>query len=154
MSKTDNTTKMTATDFWKTLRDWRIVRQFLISWAFAAVGGVATNVLFSFGPRLYKLSTRLIGPHLTQVLIAIAVICMGVIAHWFKRLNQRSYGIVEVVFGCVSGLCIALSMTPATAALTQWASLVGCSYVVARGLNNMYDAKSKLNTPSPSTSQT
>jgi hypothetical protein len=137
--------RITPLEFWRELRRRGEVKQFLINIGFAALGGAITTFAFDYGPILYRLSTRLIGPHRTQVIIGIAVIAVGVMAHWFKRINQFGYGIVEVFFGGVSGFLLAFTMTPATAARTQWASLVACSYVVARGLNNMHDAKRKHN---------
>jgi hypothetical protein len=49
--------------------------------------------------------------------------------------------LIEVIFGTMSGFSIAFGITPDRATLVQWASLVGCSYVVARGLSNMYEGK-------------
>jgi hypothetical protein len=89
---------------------------------------------------LYPKINRLIGSHATQILLGILVLCMGIGAHWFKRMNQLWYGMVEIMFGAFSGFCIAYTMYPSTAHLTQWSSLVGCAYVIARGFNNVSDA--------------
>ena len=77
------------------------------------------------------------------MVIGVGVLVIGVLAHYFKRYSQLAYGVVEVVIGGASGFSIAFSLSPDHINLTQWASIVGCTYVVARGLNNVYDAKVK-----------
>ena len=85
-----------------------------------------------FGPALYSWMTNLVGTYFTQMVVASAVICVGIGAHFFKLKSQRWYGIVEVIFGVVSGFSIALTLTPTKPWLAQAATLVGCAYVIAR----------------------
>lgn len=125
---------------------WRRARRSLLE-SIAALGfGIALAQTFKHGRALYVAMILALGPHIVQIGIGVIVVGFGIGAHWFRRLNQRWYGMVEVVFGAVSGFTIAFSMIPSRPAPSQWASLVGCAYVVARGLNNMSDAKAKLNT--------
>jgi hypothetical protein len=42
---------------------------------------------------------------------------------------------------------IALRIVPGGSLLSQWIALGGASYVVARGLNNIEDAKKSVSTP-------
>ena len=48
-----------------------------------------------------------------------------------------------MVFGTVSAFAIAAAFTPERAMLPQCASLLGCTYVIARGLNNISEANAK-----------
>jgi hypothetical protein len=98
------------------------------------------------GPALYAITARAISPHLTQLLIGSFVVAVGFAAHWFKGKNQHWYGRIEVLFGIVSAFSIAVSLSADRPWLPQGATLVGCAYVIARGMNNMSDAKAKLNT--------
>jgi hypothetical protein len=107
-----------------------------------AVGLIASGrgLLFK-GPPLYSWAARTIGTYLTHLIIGAVVVFLGIAAHWFKGKNQRWYGMVEVLFGSISGFGIALNISPRNSWLTQGAALVGCAYVIARGLNNIADAK-------------
>jgi hypothetical protein len=95
------------------------------------------------GLALYALTARTIGPHLTQISIGTIVACIGFAAHWFKGKSQHWYGMVEVIFGIVSGFSIALNLSADHPWLPQGARLVGCAYVIARGMNNVSEAKAK-----------
>jgi len=103
--------------------------------------GVALRELQHHRVRIYQWLVELIGAYKAQDSIAVVVVATGFGAAWFKRKSQKWYGFVEIGFGIISGFSIALNMTIITAALPQWASLVGCAYVIARGLNNVSDAE-------------
>jgi uncharacterized membrane protein (GlpM family) len=76
-----------------------------------------------------------------QAIVATVVFGMGVVAHWFKRMNQRWYGMVEVMLGAAAAVNISVRLMPGQTLLSQWEGLIGCAYVVARGLSNCSDAK-------------
>ena len=82
-----------------------------------------------------------LGTHGTQVVIGTGICLMGFGAHAFKKHNQFLYGVVEVIFGGSSAFAVALGISSRSATPSQWATLVGCAYVIARGLNNVSDAK-------------
>jgi hypothetical protein len=48
---------------------------------------------------------------------------------------------LEVLFGVVSAVTVALRMIPGNSTLTQGVALVGSGYVIARGLNNVRDGR-------------
>ena len=81
-----------------------------------------------------------------QFLVAIVVVSMGVFAHWFKRMNQAWYGGVECAFGVIYGISTAFGIRPGEPMFGHWATLVGCIYIIARGLNNISDARGKART--------
>jgi hypothetical protein len=85
-------------------------------------------------------SLRRFGDHLVQLLIIGLVIGVGFFAHEFKKWDQYFYGLVEVCFGICSTIILVFSIAPAEMHLTQWASLIGTAYVIARGRNNIHDA--------------
>ena len=105
----------------------------IIAFSFAAM------IVFSrmYGYRLYVDSVRVFGTYYTQLLIGIIVITTGLLAHRFKQWNQIWYGAVEVIFGCVSSIAIASSLSPSNRILGPLSSLIGCAYVIARGMNNV-----------------
>jgi hypothetical protein len=90
---------------------------------------------------LYPLMVQRLGLRPAQLVIASAVVAAGMCAYWFKRLNQRWYGIVEVLFGSISAISIASGLDPGQALFSRWAALAGCAYVVARGLNNYFESE-------------
>jgi hypothetical protein len=91
--------------------------------------------------------------------VAVTVVSAGWSAHHFKRLNQLVYGYVEVFFGTISAIAIvsrtnfaAVQFTTLT--LAQYGALVGCAYVVARGLNNVQDSRDRQRTGETETETT
>jgi hypothetical protein len=132
----------------ETLRDrvlWEIFRKEIIREyvIIAATYAFGIPILLFWKP-IYLFLVRVVGPHWTHAIIGVVVCLMGIAAHYFKRINQRAYGVVEIVIGAASGFSIAFALSADHITLPQWASLIGCSYVVARGLNNVYDAKKEI----------
>jgi hypothetical protein len=79
-----------------------------------------------------------------KIIITAAVLGVGALAHWFKKKNQRAYGFVEVLFGLAAAANIVFSKaSPKDLLLAQWAGLVACTYVVARGLNNRFEGEAR-----------
>jgi hypothetical protein len=77
-------------------------------------------------------------------IITVAVLGTGALAHWFKKKNQKAYGFVEVLFGLAAAANIVFSKSsPRDLLLVQWAGLVACTYVVARGLNNRFEGEAR-----------
>ncbi len=84
------------------------------------------------------------GLHGAQFLTGVGVLLMGCLAHWFKQKSQAWYGWLEVLFGLSYGFTVAFGIRPGEPMFGHWATLVGCVYIIARGLNNQSDAKRKL----------
>jgi hypothetical protein len=87
------------------------------------------------------------GLHGAQFILGVGVLVAGFFAHWFKQKSQKWYGFLEVVFGLCYGFSVAFSIRPGEPMFARWATLVGCVYIVARGLNNQSDAKRLRPTP-------
>jgi 4-hydroxybenzoate polyprenyltransferase len=77
-----------------------------------------------------------LGLQFTQLLIAFLIMGIGTGAYFFKRKNQKWYGIVEILIGFLSAVVVAGSLLPHKLDLAKWATLAGSAYVVARGLEN------------------
>jgi len=101
---------------------------------------IMVRLIVLMTPRTVTSLSSSLGIRNIQFSIAVGVIIVGVLAFLFKRKNQLLYGITEICFGIVSAVTLATSALPSEMRLTQWASLVGCVYVVARGLANVSDA--------------
>jgi hypothetical protein len=98
--------------------------------------------------RFLRSVTAVFGLHLTQLLVSVLVIAVGWSAHRFKLRNKLWYGYVEVVFGAGSAIAVVSRVNFAaiefrSLTLAQYAALVGTAYVVARGLNNITEAKER-----------
>ena len=88
--------------------------------------------------------THFLGAHGAQFLVATLIIASGFLAHEFKKKDQLMYGRVEICFGISSAIALSFSISPIDMHLTQWASLLGAAYVIARGRNNAHDAMRTL----------
>src|ERR1700680_4558093 len=71
-----------------------------------------------------------------QFVVMGVVVAAGFAAFFFKRRSQLTYGLVELCFGCLSSIRISLSLGTDLHYSSKWAELVGCAYIVARGLSN------------------
>jgi hypothetical protein len=101
-------------------------------------------VLFTFlmmghGEQIFHASIKEFGLHVTQILVSIAIVGIGVVAHFFKRWNQGLYGLVEMVFAAAAVFGVARTLTPEKLLLAQWATLGGFAYVVSRGWGNVWE---------------
>jgi len=104
----------------------------------------AVRLVWNHGPAWFAFASHILGIYGAQSTTAAAVIVAGVCAHWFKQKKQKWYGMVEVAFGGVAGWSICFTLAPGQALFSQWAALVGCAYVIARGLNNWAEANEKM----------
>ena len=102
--------------------------------------GVFIETIIGMGSVVFKWLVRTFGIHLAQFAIFCGVVAVGAFAHWFKQKNQKWYGVVEVAFGAASAGSVSFRMMPGPL-FAQWATLAGCAYVIARGLNNISQAK-------------
>lgn len=129
------------------LRDvhrWRKFSSDLVRELIFVAATYGAMVLFgNYGKSTYLYLVRVVGPHRTQFIIWLGICAVGLVAHYFKRMSQRWYGMVEVIIGVASAFSIAIGLAPDRISLAQWSSLVGCAYVIARGMNNVYDATTK-----------
>lgn len=92
---------------------------------------------------ILKALSRWFGLYGMRSLVSLFVIGFGFGAHLWKQKNQRSYGLSEVLFGIVAGTFIMFTLTPDKSFLSQWVGLGGAAYIIARGMNNVAEAKKK-----------
>ena len=118
--------------------------EYLLVIVVALIGKFGASPIEHYVTEAYIVAVRVIGLYGTQFLIGAGIVSLGLFAHWFKGKNQRLYGIIEVLFGSLSAFAIAFSLPSDNISLTEYASLVGSSYVVARGMSNMSEAKRRL----------
>jgi len=75
---------------------------------------------------------------LLNLIVALAVFVVGWIAYEGKRNHQFRYGIVEILVAMVTAMVSASGIDfskPDT--FTRVATIIGCVYIVSRGLENM-----------------
>ena len=72
--------------------------------------------------------------------LAVGVLPLGYGAHYFRTRNFRFYGMSEILLGVSTafGVTIRSQFQP-----TQAVALIGATYVVARGFNNVAEARLK-----------
>ena len=91
------------------------------------------------GEKMFHASINEFGLHVTQILVSIAIVGIGVAAHFFKRWNQGLYGLVEMGFAAAAVFGVASTLTAQKLLLAQWATLGGFAYVVSRGSDNVWE---------------
>ncbi|HEX4031159.1 MAG TPA: hypothetical protein VHX20_12395 [Terracidiphilus sp.] len=117
-------------------------RWLFIAWAASVIGGEVFAFFFKTASPAAT-EARFVREHLYPILIAAAVFALGLTAHWYKQKNQHMYGVVEIVFGIFLSVSIAIAVFLGRGSATQWGSLLACAYVIARGCNNVAEAKAK-----------
>jgi hypothetical protein len=133
---------------WAGVREYRTGRLRRSFWLAPAGTILALLLIFNQG-RYTGIGTwvvAVLGLHATQALAAVIVIFLGWGAHEFKRRSKLYYGYLEVCFGALSAIAIVttvnfVAVQFSNLRLTQILGLVGSAYVVARGLNNCYEAR-------------
>ena len=83
---------------------------------------------------------------MTQILVSIAIVGIGVAAHFFKRWSQGLYGLVEMVFVAAAVFSVASTLRAQKLLLAQWATLGGFAYVVSRGSDNVWEYRQRVQT--------
>jgi len=111
-------------------------------------------IIENFEPRVFHFVTGAVGLHSTQFIVAMLVVAAGFGAHRFKQTSKLFYGYSEVAFGVLSAVLVVTRINFVAAefrslSLAQYGTLVGCAYVVARGLNNISEAKQEKTAPVP-----
>jgi hypothetical protein len=101
-------------------------------------------LMMGHGEQIFHAAINEFGLHATQILVSIAIIGIGVAAHFFKRWNQGLYGLVEMAFAAASAFGVARALTPQKMLLAQWATLGGFAYVVSRGLGDVWEYRQTL----------
>jgi hypothetical protein len=101
-------------------------------------------LMMGHGEQIFHASINEFGLHLTQILISIAIVAIGVAANFFKRWNQGLYGLVELVFAAAAVFGVARTLTPQTLLLAQWATLAGFAYVVSRGWGDIWEYRQQI----------
>jgi hypothetical protein len=117
---------------------------FLFVSQFIYAMGISSAIVGLIGTTVDCVSFRLPGKYVN--LMAFAVLPVGYAAHRFKKQNQLRYGVVEVL----TGMATAIGATARTEFQpTQALAIIGAIYVVARGFNNISDARPKAVATSP-----
>jgi hypothetical protein len=101
-------------------------------------------LMMGHGEQLFHASINEFGLHVTQILVSIAIVGIGVAAHFFKRWHQGLYGLVEMVFAAAAVFGVARTLTPQTLLLAQWATLAGFAYVVSRGWGDIWEYRETI----------
>jgi hypothetical protein len=94
------------------------------------------NVTTSTQSYLYFLKD-VFGQNGMRIVICAFFVAFGAVAHIWKKWDIYSFGISEVVFGCIAAWFITFRITPGQPLLSQWVGLGGTAYIIARGLNNI-----------------
>jgi hypothetical protein len=108
------------------------------------VSVVVVFLMIGQGEQLFHSSINEFGLHVTQILVSIAIVGIGVAAHFFKRWHQGLYGLVEMMFAAAAVFGVARTLTPQTLLLAQWATLGGFAYVVSRGWGDIWEYEQKI----------
>jgi cation transport ATPase len=98
-------------------------------------------IILSYGSRTYEVITGEFGEHAVQIAIALVTILIGVGVHFFRIKNLTLYALVEIAFGVASAFVISAGLSTAGRFLPRVAALVGCAYIVGRGLENLEKAR-------------
>ncbi len=125
-------------DLWRRRRVLK--RQVFLSIVF----GIVVAYVDAHGVAFFRFLTQRVHPLLLGLLFGTGVSVLGWTAHWFKLRNQIWYGAIEVVFGMISGFDISADFSINRPLAPQFAALIGCAYVIARGLNNVDEGRVKL----------
>ena len=93
----------------------------------------------------YALTLQKLGLQTTQLLLSAVIMGLGGLAYVFKQKDQRMYGIIEIIFAGAASVITSRQVRLGGDLASPIASLVGCVYIVSRGLNNYSDGLRKLN---------
>jgi len=124
---------------WSENRGFTIAEQIALGMFLFALFAIVALILRFYGEAAYAAIYHFFGSYQLNSLVGFVVILLGVLAAFFKQRHQSFYGLVEFVFGIISGFAVSFGMSPGKATATQWASLIACGYVIARGIGNMMD---------------
>jgi hypothetical protein len=72
-----------------------------------------------------------------QVVVGLAVLAVGALAYRFKRDHQFLFGLVELPVALATAMISAGGISRSPDSFSRIATIVGCIYVVSRGLENM-----------------
>ena len=75
-----------------------------------------------------------------NLLVAFGVLVFGWVAYEAKKANKFRYGVVEILVATVTAMISASGIDAARPdTFTRVATIIGCIYIVSRGLENMKD---------------
>jgi len=75
-----------------------------------------------------------------KLLIPFGAILLGLVAHWFKRLSKRWYGVTEVLFAVIVAAKLSGEFLNKDTELAALIALASCIYIISRGLSNISDS--------------
>jgi hypothetical protein len=101
----------------------------LLRWYFAHSVGLLQSLVENMGQER------------AHVIAGMAAFGVGSLAVWYKRYDQRRYGLFEIAFGTVGGGVATAYISVANFYATVM-SFIGCMYVVTRGIENMFAGRS------------
>jgi MFS-type transporter involved in bile tolerance (Atg22 family) len=110
--------------------------------ASGALGGVLFSVVIPFvEAHLGDLKAWLLQhPAITGLILTAIAIILGSLASYWKRHEQRSYGVTEVAFGAAFTFNVLLHIAPHFDFSKVFAVGSGV-YIIARGFNNLFEAR-------------
>ena len=108
-----------------------------------AITVIAVHYTFAWGKVILRHLYRALGQRLAQTVICLGVGLAGLSAYVFKKVSQLLYGISEVIFAGASAIHVVGKLSPGAAMATQWATLIGCVYIISRGLGNISEGIDK-----------
>ena len=116
--------------------DWLILSGFALAIFFLAD---VVILLAPYAGQGYSWAMQTLGLQAAHLLLAASVISLGIGAFFFKTDYQPAYGVVELLFAAVGAVIAARQIHPGGDWSGQIATLIGCVYIVSRGLGNIKD---------------
>jgi hypothetical protein len=136
--------------WWKT-RDWRALGRFSVqsvgtmaaSFAMVLIFAAVFDVVYFYVSRMFWALGSAFGVRGAEAALVVLVFGAAWLAFQFKMRQQGWYGLCEVGFGIGSAATVARTMVPGSSTLPQWMALVGCGYVMVRGMTNVRELREK-----------
>lgn len=101
------------------------------------------DVVYFYASRVFWALGRAFGVRGAEVALVVLLFGVAWLAFEFKRRQQGWYGLCEIGFGITSGATVAATMVPGSSTLPQWMALVGCGYIIVRGMTNVRELREK-----------
>lgn len=134
------------------VRDFRkgalVGKRRLRFWIYAAFQIVACASVLNWGkaPQIFHFLTSTLGLHAAQILVSIIVLFAGWCVHTLRQWSKLYFGMMQIGFGVVSAVVVvsAVNLTSinlSNVSLAQLVTLLGCVFVIGRGLTDCHEAR-------------
>ena len=94
-------------------------------------------------PQIYPAVSRHVGRISLAIALACLLLALGWSAHVYKQKSQYWYGFTEAVIATFYIVDRCVQMAAVETITTNWGTLVGAVYFLARGLNNWREGEAK-----------